>query len=154
MYLLCSNHSIYSPNSNNCNKREKLGIEFYKMAHSDIAESVNQFVADLIALDEPGLENFGFDNSAAIIAGDINELVAELIDLAGNETASAKTIRETIKKQLIEIINLKRNEIDTESNNKASAATTDTRFSLAGLTLITGFVSFINYLIIEAGEFS
>ena len=67
------------------------------MAHLEIAENINQHVAELMSLDKA---DPSFDISAGIIANKINDLFAQLMILAGissPDSTGAGTINETIQ---------------------------------------------------------
>ena len=64
------------------------------MAHLEIAETINQLIAKLIALDNT---ESGFDIFAELISNNINEKIAELIILATRSDKSFdRTVKETI----------------------------------------------------------
>ena len=92
------------------------------MNHFDIAETVNQLVFECIALDE---NDTGFETSAEIIINTINELLAELINLAGIEASSsdatsAVTMKETIQELVTELVSLERERVSAEPNAEAN----------------------------------
>ena len=112
------------------------------MAHFDTAETVNQLVTRLIALNNVELD---FDTSAEIIANEIMTRLVELIDLIetdpnSSDTTGAGFIVETVQNFLTEIITLKSSETDAGPNVDAS---TDADIKASAETIAVIIADFI-----------
>jgi uncharacterized membrane protein YheB (UPF0754 family) len=103
--------------------------QFTDKVKATVVDSINQLVAQLIALDNTEAE---FQPSTEFIVNKINERVAELIDIVKtnnssfNATSAEKT-KETMKELLTDMITVKRSGSVTGPDAQASAvATTNT----------------------------
>lgn len=116
------------------------------MTHLKIYESINQFVGEIIALDNT---DAGFRSSAEVIANKINDRVAEIIILAGIEpaaadTTSAETISKTIQTHVTEIIDLKQSITDAAQNTDDTVLATDSNINQITSTIAVIIAAFID----------